>query len=158
MGALRRYEHLTTYMGHVDIDEYIVLPEYVDNVQSLIRENEEYDSLIIRRIWFAECEDQSATTIPIQNEGGGLPLPYENYQCANYARTPPKSIMRTDRILAILVHVPTASVDRKRRGRDEIDPTFTYVHDVRKRYRNAMVDRIGAYQQLLQATENENNA
>jgi hypothetical protein len=174
MGALRRYEHLTTYMGHFDIDEYIVLPECVSNIQSLIREKEKYDSLNIRPTWFGECEDQSSTTTPSQDEGG-LSLPFENYQCSSYDRTPPKSIMRTDRILAVFVHIPTASVDlkplrmhhicdvtlahfRKRRGRDEIDPTFTYVHDVRKRYRNAMVDRIGAYQQLLQATENESKA
>lgn len=155
--ALRRYEHLTTYMAHFDIDEYIVPPKGIIDLKSIIRENEEFDFLTLQLTWFSACDGDT----PVKKNS--LLLPFDTSLCYNKDSTPRKSIMKTSRILAFFVHCPTATVDgkratnfkhlddvmvahyRSRRARDPAEVSFVTRLDVMASYRERLHARIDQY-------------
>jgi Glycosyltransferase family 92 len=102
--ALRRFAHRTTYLAHFDIDEYIIPPTGVSNLQSIIKDNEDYDWISLELTWFRPCRNE----VPSNNK---FAFPFDSAHCYNKDATPWKSIMKTSRILAFFVHVPFATVD-----------------------------------------------
>jgi len=101
--ALRRYQHLTTYMAHFDVDEYIVPPTGITDFRDVVRQYEQFDSLTLQLTWFSSCKGEEVGT-------SSTLLPFDSYHCFNTDVTPWKSIMKTSRILAFFVHVPVANV------------------------------------------------
>jgi Glycosyltransferase family 92 len=160
--ALRRYEHRTTYMAHLDIDEYIVPPAGVTDLKSIIRDNEKYDFLTLQLTWFSRCDDadQPVETKKISSSSS---LPYDTSLCYHEDPTPRKSIMKTSRILAFFVHFPTATVDgkrvdnfrhlddvmvahyRSRRARDQENLKLSAHLDVMAPFRNHLNQKVDAY-------------
>jgi Glycosyltransferase family 92 len=158
-GALRRYAHRTTYLAHLDIDEYIIPPANVSDIKSIIRDNESFDFFTLPHTLFGPCDDTDV------NETRESTLPWDTSLCYLPDTTPPKSIMKTSRILAFYVHYPTATVDgtyafqnythlddfmiAHYRGRRPLrDPTeirFVEQLDVMAPYRETLHQTIDAY-------------
>jgi Glycosyltransferase family 92 len=152
--ALRRYEHRTTYMAHLDIDEYIFPPTGVTDLKSIIRNNEEFDFLTLQLSWFSTCDGDKKNSDQ---------LPFDTSLCYNEDATPRKSIMKTSRILAFFVHFPTSTVDGKKaenykhlddvmvahyrsgRARDPASVSFVHRLDIMANYRERLHERIDKY-------------
>jgi hypothetical protein len=152
--ALRRYEHRTTYMAHLDIDEYIIPPNDITDLKSIIRKNEEFDFLTLQLSWFSKCDGD------VMDQNNSNLLPFDTSLCYTEDTTPRKSIMKTSRILAFFVHFPTATVDGKKaenykhlddvmvahyrsgRLRDPIQSSFVTRLDVMGKYRKQLHERI----------------
>jgi Glycosyltransferase family 92 len=157
--ALRRYEHRTTYMAFLDIDEYIFPPDGVTDMKTIISKNEEFDFLTLQLTWFSTCDGDKKNSEH---------LPFDTSLCYTEDVTPRKSIMKTSRILAFFVHFPTATVDGKKatnykhlddvmvahyrsgRARDPTTVSFVQRLDVMANYRERLHERIDTYwNQLL---------
>ena len=151
--ALRRYEHRTTYMAHLDIDEYIFPPNGVTDLKSIIRKNEDFDFLTVQLSWFSTCDD---------DEKNSKLLPFDTCLCYVQDVTPRKSIIKTSRVLAFFVHFPTATVDGKQvayqhlddvmvahyrsgRARDPASVKFVQRFDIMANYRERLHERIHHY-------------
>ena len=155
--ALRRYEHLTTYMAHLDIDEYIVPPNGVTDLKSIIRNNEEFDFLTLQLSWFSKCDGD------MPDKKNSKLLPFDTSLCYSEDTTPRKSIMKTSRILAFFVHFPTSTVDGKKavnykhlddvmvahyrtgRARDPATASFVKRLDIMANFRERLHERIDKY-------------
>jgi hypothetical protein len=155
--ALRRYEHLTTYMAHLDVDEYIFPPDGVTDLKSIVRNNEEFDFLTVQLTWFSNCDGD------LPNNNSSALLPFDTSLCYHEDTTPRKSIMKTSRVLAFFVHCPTSTVDgkkadnfkhlddvkvahyRSRRARDPATASFVNRLDIMANYRERLHERIDAY-------------
>jgi len=153
--ALRRYQHLTTYMAHFDVDEYVVPPTGITDFRDVVRQYEQFDSLTLQLTWFSSCKGEKVGT-------SSTLLPFDSYHCFNTDVTPWKSIMKTSRILAFFVHVPVANVQgmvagnskhldnilvahyRSRRARDSNVAVFSNQSNAMEMYSQRIYERVDA--------------
>eukprot|EP00899_Mesostigma_viride_P002629 jgi/Mesvir1/12367/Mv00550-RA.1 len=103
-GGIRRFAHRTEYMGHWDVDEYLVpKPDWHTIPELLERQGAaRVDTLMFTELLFSVCDGDRVTP-------GALP--FERAHCFTRDINPPKSIHRTDRILWTSDHGPWATLE-----------------------------------------------
>ncbi|KAL3944014.1 MAG: hypothetical protein SGBAC_001924 [Bacillariaceae sp.] len=110
--ALRRYAHMTEFMGHFDIDEYLQLPPDVMDVKHILKEMpSDKSTLFAPQKWYHNCDQtrrlantRSGSSAVLQRSSSLFPL--TQTLCVSPDSTPGKSIMRANDILGFFVHAP----------------------------------------------------
>lgn len=102
--AIRRYAHQTHWMGHWDVDEFLVLPPGIKTAKDLItaRGGNKVDGIAFPMKCLSVCDSEYVDNSQM--------LPFERSECVVDKCSLEKSFYRTDRILYFVVHSAVATV------------------------------------------------